>query len=283
MLKLVAIDLDGTLLNSDKQISNRNREAIVEAQKHGIIVAISSGRFLGTAVVYAKECGVRYVIACNGALVYDLHAGKCLYENLLNASRTMEIVEFLDRANISYNVFTNEKLYIKQSQLGNNYYVLNNSRVPERLRVNYNVFDKLASVLDKVSVTKIEVYSQDVEYVKKVKELAGTLLYEVDITSSGADNFDIVAKGVNKGCALKFLASSLNISREEIAAIGDNENDCSMINYAGFGIAMSNGTSEIKNVADIITASNDEDGVAQILGNCILPNFDWKSFCTNNR
>lgn len=264
MYKLIAVDLDGTLLNSDKLISERNKASLFKTRQSGIEVVICSGRFINTVITYSKECGGKYVIACNGALTYDLSASRVLRHVAIRSSDILKVIELLDHSEISYNIFDRDKLIIRSKSIESNYYVMNNPKVPKHLRVDYTIVNDLKAVLDMIEATKIEIYSTNLDHLKKVRMLINSV-DGINTTSSGADSFDVVSSGVSKGSALEILVSSLNICRDDVIAIGDNENDNTMIQYASLGIAMGNGTMGIKKIADFITDTNDNDGVAKAI------------------
>lgn len=272
MYKLVAMDLDGTLLNKDKEISERNKRAIQLAKKRGVKMVVCSGRVYTGARLYAKQLGiVDPIIACNGAIICENSEGRIIYSNYLSNEVCQRIIEICHKYNIYYHVYAGETMLTEQLGHTSLRYYERNKTLPPKDRVDIEV---VTSMMKKIQtydgkVLKFVVISEDSELLRKVRSDVSEIS-SVDIMSSNFDNFEVVTKGVSKGAALKKLSDMLDISADEMIAIGDNENDISMLEYAGLGIAMKNGEACAKEAAKYITGSNVEDGVAEAIERFIL-------------
>ncbi len=272
MYRLISVDLDGTLLNSQKKISGENIEAIHMAIEKGIKVIICSGRVFKGARVFARKINTKEpLVSCNGAVVKELETGKILYSNLLRKEDCYEVVDICRRENIYFHAYMDDDMYTENPDCPSILYWKGNSELPERDRVKINITDDFKKTIEKsnILVSKIVVISEDLNALsmirKRIEEVTG-----VDVMSSNFDNFEVVNRGANKGTALKFLSEKLNIAREEIIAIGDNENDYTMLKYAGLSIAMGNAEDSIKRIADLVTLTNDESGVAKAIKKIVL-------------
>ena len=272
MYKLVAIDLDGTLLNNSKEISERNIRAIQEACRKGVKIVICSGRVFSGARVYAKQIGVTGpVIACNGAVITKDIGGELMYASYMNRSDCLKIIDICKKYNTYYHVYAgNVMLTEKLEGPSLRYYERNKTLLPEdriKIEVVADMKEKLRDT-DEI-VLKFIIITQDLDIMKKARAESETLS-NVTIMSSNYDNFEIMNKGVNKGDSLRQLAEMLDISPDEVMAIGDNENDLTMLSYAGLGVVMDNAESSIKEAADYITLSNEDDGVAMAIEKFVL-------------
>ncbi len=272
MYKLVAIDLDGTLLNSDKEISSRNAKAISLAIEKGVKIVICSGRVYSGARLYAKQVGaVDPIIACNGAIISESIDGKVIYSNNLSTEACLKIIDICHKNNIYYHVYAEDTMLTEKLGFTSLKYFEKNKTLPIKDRVKIEVVGDMVTKIKSLQgkVLKLVIVNDDLELLKRTRNEMEQIA-SVDVMSSNYDNFEVVNKGVNKGVALKKLSVLLDIPPEEMIAIGDNENDISMLDYAGLGIAMENGEDCAKDAAQYITASNDESGVAQAIEKFVL-------------
>jgi hypothetical protein len=272
MYKLISVDLDGTLLNSRKKISKENKEAIELAIEKGVKVVVCSGRVFKGARVYARELNIREpLISCNGAVIRDIKTDEMYYSNLLRKDDCYNIIDICRKENIYFHVYIDNDVYTEKPECPSVSYWRGNSEQPEEDRVKVYMTDDFNKVVNQssVQVSKFVAISRDFGLLSKVRtKIEG--INNVDVMSSNHDNFEVVNKGVNKGTALKFLSEKLKIESKEIIAIGDNENDLEMLKYAGFRIAMGNAEKSVKEIADHITLSNDENGVAEAIMKLVL-------------
>lgn len=272
MYKLVAIDLDGTLLDSEKRISGENKNILELAMKKGVRVVVCSGRVYSGARMYALEVGAKGpIIACNGAIIRDLRTEELLYSNTMNLQDCHRIVDICRQEDLYFHAYINDIMYVEKLGFSSLFYWKRNQELPKENRVDIRIVQDVKRVFEENApeVAKFVVISEDEEQLlrarKQVEQMAG-----VQVMSSARGNFEVVNNEVDKGRALKYLADRLGIKREEIMAIGDNENDLSMIKYAGLSVAMGNGENYIKELADFVTLNNDEDGVAYAVKKFVL-------------
>lgn len=269
--KLVAIDMDGTLLNSQNEVSNRTRMAIEEASKRGAHIVLATGRLLRSAVNYAEELRLeKPIIACNGAVIVD-EDKNILYEKSIKMDTVGTIMEIGAENNMYYHFYDRDSFYsnIHDDEILKFY---NTKSAKERGReVKINIFNNIEEVVNNkdLNVYKFLFLDEDRSKLDDLKDKLSHIT-NINICSSWHNNIEVMDKEVSKGNSLKRLCERLNISRDQVIAIGDNENDISMIDYAGLGVAMGNGVDKVKKYADTVTDTNNEDGVAKIIEKYIL-------------
>jgi len=270
--KLICTDMDGTLLNDNKEISEVNRKAIAEAISKGVIVAVCTGRIFTFASYYARILGTKApIIASNGAYIRGIDEEDALFKDTLSIEDCREIIKVLNKNGINPTFNTKDRIltgHISDSSLS---YLKFNETLDKEHQFKVKVIQDWESAFIKYDgeILKCIAIDTNLDKVKAAKEEIA-LLENLVAVSSLYDNFEIMTKNVSKGKAVKFLADFYNIRREEIICIGDNENDLSMIDYAGLGVAMGNSLEEIKSRADYVTTSNNEDGVAKAIGKFIV-------------
>lgn len=276
-IKLVALDLDGTLFNSQSVISKRNIDTIRKATDAGINVIISSGRpYNGLPHDPAKAAGMQYAITANGAAVYELGTKKCLYESCINDEVVIPITDYLLTKKVHVDVFIDGHGYSPIKCLEDakylcvppslKEYIMNTrTRVPsitDMIKENGTHVQKITLNFDVDENGKFYCRDEVFDYL--------TSIPQIDVVSGGYGNLEFTKKGVSKGVALVKLAEILGINIASTMAIGDSENDLAIIEAAGIGVAMKNATDLIKDTADYITDSNDEDGVATAIAKFCL-------------
>lgn len=264
MYKLVAMDLDGTLLDSHKQISQRNLNEIKRVIQKGVRVVVCSGRIYKGAKLYARQIGTQeLVIACNGATIRDASDDSVIFENSLNPEDCLKIIDICHDENIYFHTYVNDTMYTEKLMYGSTFYSQLNKNLEPEDRIDVQVVDDVKSVIGNshLKASKIVVVSDDRQQLLKARKRAEEV-ETIEVMSSFDDNFEVMNRGVSKANALDFIMKRYGIINEEVIAIGDNENDYSMIKMAGLGIAMGNGEDSLKEIAGYITLTNDEDGVA---------------------
>lgn len=272
MYRLVAIDLDGTLLDMNKKISNRNKRAIALAKEKGVKIVICSGRVFTGARLYAKQVDSRDpVIACNGAIICENIDGEVIYSDNLDTEAGLKIVDICHKHQVYYHVYSGNTMLTEKLGFTSLKYFENNRLLPLEDRVDIEVVQNMAEKIKSMQgqVLKFVVVTDDTELLRRVRNEIEQI-YGVAVMSSNYDNFEVMNKGVSKGAALKRLSELLSIPAGEMMAIGDNENDISMLEYAGLGVAMDNGEDCAKEAAQYVTASNSQDGVAEAIEKFIL-------------
>lgn len=284
MYKLVAIDLDGTMLNQYGIITEKTKKAISKAQEKGVEVMIASGRAITSVKRFSKEINSnKYFISGNGAITYDIKNNKILYENILSKTKALKIIKICEENSIYYNVYTENGIIAKNLSYNTLYYYKDNLTKPDENRTHIiiveNVYDYFEQREEKILKIMICDEHKTVfnSIVRKLKELSEIEVLEVShmsrkIIKQGTDEIaleyfytEVSAKDVDKWNALEEIIGLMNISKEEVVTIGDNANDLKMITNAGLGVAMGESAPYVKQSADIIAPTNDEDGVAIIL------------------
>ena len=284
MYKLVAIDLDGTMLNQYGIITEKTKKAISKAQEKGVEVMIASGRAITSVKRFSKEINSnKYFISGNGAITYDIKNNKILYENILSKTKALKIIKICEENSIYYNVYTENGIIAKNLSYNTLYYYKDNLTKPDENRTHINIVENVYDYFEQreEKILKIMICDEHKtvfnSIVRKLKELSEIEVLEVShmsrkIIKQGTDEIaleyfytEVSAKDVDKWNALAEKIGLMNISKEEVVTIGDNANDLKMITNAGLGVAMGESAPYVKQSADIIAPTNDEDGVAIIL------------------
>jgi HAD-superfamily hydrolase, subfamily IIB len=270
--KLLCIDMDGTLLNDNKEISERNREALKKAQERKVKVVISTGRLFTSAYYYADLIGIKApIISANGAFIREKDRNEVIYKSLLGKENCEKVLKVLREQGLIPNFHTSEAIYTEKSNQHIQMYMKANDRYPENKRVKIEFVEDWSRVFEenKDEILKCLTIENDIKKVQRAKEEI-IKLGILEVVSSATNNFEVMCKGVSKGRGVEILAAYYNIPREEVICIGDNENDLSMIEYAGLGIAMGNADEDTKAAAQYITGTNNESGVAMAIEKFIL-------------
>lgn len=268
MIKLIAIDIDGTLINSKGEITERTKKALIEAQRQGHKVVLSSGRSPKGVIEYAKELEMdkfeSYISNYNGSVVTDMKTMEKTIDHKLSIEDTRKILQFSETIDIDYLIYYNDKIYVNS---------MDTYKLDDVIKKNHDmevvVIEDLSSSID-FEPNNI-LFAQDPLKIKEpadsIKEKFGN---DFSTMYSEPYYFELMPKDVTKGDTLLEIASYLGIKKEDIYAFGDSYNDLSMIELAGNGVAMGNGVSEIKEAADFVTLSNEEDGIGVFVEEHIL-------------
>lgn len=289
MYKLAAIDLDGTMLNSYGEVTQNTKDIIKQVQNKGVEVIIASGRPIDSLKTIAKEITCdKYFISGNGAILYDVKNDQILYENILKKSKVLDIIKICEENSIFYNLYTEKEVLAKSLNYNVLYYYKENLNKDEanktHIHIMENIYDYIAEREEKIIKITICDNNQTIfnSILKKIKEISDIEVLEIShmsrkIIKQGTEEIpveyfytEISAKNVDKWEAIEELARKLDIKNEEIIAIGDNINDKKMIENAGIGVVMEGSTQEVINVANFVTDSNDNDGVANALKSIVL-------------
>lgn len=270
MYQLIAFDMDGTLLTSKKTIAKSSVEAIGRAQDAGKQVVLSTGRSLSEVIPYGDDLrGIRYAILASGALIYDLEAKCVLAKQTLPALAVDKVKAIAEAQDLMLVCMIDGQGYLQKSHFENiaNYYMEIYTELYDKTAILVdNIYDLLAKErehFDKINIYHLTARDRDQSY--------ETLLSEkVTMIKAEVSGLELTAQGVEKGQGLVHLAQKLNLPMEQIIAVGDADNDESMIREAGFGVAMGNANENIKNLADIVVADNDHGGCAQAIDDVLL-------------
>ena len=257
-VRLIASDMDDTLLNSDTKISAGNAAAIHAAMDKGIIFMIATGRMYVSVKPYADALGLDVpLVTYNGALVKGSKSGKVFYEHPLKLETALELLDYCRVKGYYIQSYQGDALWVKEETVFSRRYT-QISGVPAT-PVGEKLYHPEEAPYKLLAMTKPE------EFETVWKDIQREFEGKVAVTSSRDDFLELMEPGVNKWNAVKAVAESYGISPEEVMCIGDSNNDLSMIRNAGVGVAVANAKPSVQAAAKIVTASNDEDGVARAI------------------
>lgn len=290
MFKLMAIDLDGTLLNSTGEVSEGTKLALQNARAQGTEVVLASGRPISSTKTLALELGVdNYLISGNGSVVYDIQKDEIIYNKFLTKEQVLEIVRMCEENSFYYNIYTEEEVIAKSLNYNVLFYYKENVKKAEDKRTHINIVENVEKYIEESgyeNFLKITVCDESKlifnSIMKRLKEIENVDILEVEYMSKkrikdGTDDVEIqyyytevTNKNVNKWSAIEFLMEKLGIKANEIVAIGDNLNDKEMIENAGLGVVMGNSNPKMKEIANVIVADNDSEGVMDAINKFVL-------------
>lgn len=266
--KLILTDLDGTLLRDDKSLSPANRAVLVRAAAQGAEVVVATGRFFGGIPRELLELPfLRYFILMNGAKIYDRREDRVLYRSeipLAQAERVMDLLEPLD---CTVDCYQNDVGWMERRYFDHLDYYVTDPVSRAMVRSHRRPVDDLRAQVRAGgdTVQKMQAYFPHLELRPRVMALLRREVPGVVQSVSLPTNLELNAAGATKGAALAALCRALGLDPLDTAAFGDGTNDVSMLAAAGVGVAMANGAPETRQAADLVTASNQEDGVALVL------------------
>ena len=276
-IKLVALDLDGTLFDNSSRISKRNLTAIRSITDKGIHVVISTGRpFEGIPFDQIKGTGINYAITANGSGIYEISTGKCLYENAMDEELVTPILNFLLTRDIHMDAFIGGKGYTQIQCVE----TAQKLTVPSSIK-NYIITTRtrLDNILQFIHENQLKVQKMTLNFYPAAdgtlidrETVRKFLVSNPSITTvcGGYNNLEFTRADANKGVGLRKLAEILGVNPDATMAIGDTENDLAIIEAAGIGVAMGNATDAVKARADYVTTTNTKDGVAAAIEHFIL-------------
>jgi Cof subfamily protein (haloacid dehalogenase superfamily) len=256
--KLIAIDIDGTLLNDRHELSLRNRNAIQDAMYQGVRVTLVTGRVYKSALFYADQLELRDpLILCNGALIKD-RQGVVWRANRLDLSLTRKLLEFAEFHGVYAKVYVDDLLLVKEDNEEARHFVKTH-------RIDYEIVGELS--LNIVVEPDLIVLKGPSEAIPKLaQQIRAEFDANISLTQSFPTSLEIMAARVSKREAVHWLANQLGVSREAVLAIGNSLNDLEMLEWAGQGIAMANSDPLLKaNWPDLSEYNNNHNGIAAIL------------------
>ena len=265
-IRIIALDLDGTLLNSNKELSSGNLAALERAASAGIEVVPTTGRFYnGMPESIRKLPFIHYAITINGAQVADLRTGEVIYRAEMPWEQAVEIMSYLEEHSLIYDCFQDNAGWMTgalktriDGEVADPHY----RKMLHELRQSVPELKSLLSERRR-GVQKVQFFTNRPELRLQLLEELPKRFENLSVSSSTIDNAEINQLHANKGEALLALAKHLGLPADATIAFGDGLNDLSMIRHAGVGVAMANACEEVKQEADWITLSCDQDGVAR--------------------
>ena len=285
MYKLVAVDLDGTMLNSFGDITENTKQVIKEKIKDGKEIIIASGRSIDSIKTIAEEIGSKnFFIAGNGSIIYDIKKDKIIYEKYIPKNKALQIMEMCEENSIFYTVYTKNTIVTSSLQYNVLYYYKENLKKEENKKTSITIVENICEYVKNMkdeNVMKILVADSTKSIfnsiIKKVRNIKDVEVLDVShmsrkIIRHGTEEIpieyyytEISMQNVDKWSAIEYLIKKIEIKKEEVIAIGDNMNDKKMIENAGLGIAMKGSMPEVLEAANYVTSSNNEEGVASAL------------------
>lgn len=256
-LRLIAIDLDGTLLRDDGTLSEGNAEAISRALAAGVQIVLASGRMFRTILPHARRLNLAGpVIAYNGALAKVISTGEVLSHTPVPPRIADEMIDHCLSRGIHLNFYLDDEVYVQRI---NEWSRLYDGRTGARSKQTD------LSLLKGYAPTKLQVIDHPSRIEGLLAEFRSLLNGRLYFLRTMPEYIEFMNKDVSKGKALKEIMRKLGVERGEVVAIGDGGNDIPMMMEAGMGIAMGNALDEVKEVADYVVGSNEEDGVAEAI------------------
>ena len=273
-IRIVALDLDGTLLDSQKRLSPRNRAALERAAARGVHIVPTTGRFFGMMPEAVRDLPfVRYAITINGAQVYDRVRDESIVREEIPLETALGVMELLDSHDVIYDCYRSnwgwmtESLQAKAADYATDEHYLR--MVREFRRPVPDLKAHLRETAAEGGVQKIMLFArrggEESRTLGAIRDEMSARFPELRVTASTWNNLELNSAAAHKGNALRRFAEHLGLTLENCAAFGDGLNDLSMVKAAGMGVAMANAVPEVKAAAARVTLSNDEDGVAAVL------------------
>lgn len=268
-IKLVAIDIDGTLVNSQRKITPKVRETLKAARQKGVKIVLCTGRpFPGVEPELAELDLLStedYVITYNGSLVQNVGTKESIFAASLTKEDYLDINYMAQKLGVHLHASSDDAIYTANRNISP--YTIHESSLVH-MPVKYRTADEMLT--EPIEIIKMMMIDEPAILDAAIKKIPQEFRQKYTVVKSAPFYLEVLHANANKGVALSHLAAHLNLQPAEIMAIGDNENDLSMIEYAGMGVAMENAIDLVKAAATVITASNDEDGVAQVVEKYIL-------------
>lgn len=267
MYKLIAIDMDGTLLREDKSVSERTKNAIKLAKEKGVYVVIATGRPIDGVSRYLEELDMLgendYVLSYNGGLVLKTKSREVVSKTALTGADLHYLHNLSKELGVNIHSFSEVHGLITPK----------NSKYTE-VEANINgikiAINDYSDIEDDHSIIKVMMIDEPEVLQKAIDNLPKEVYEKYTVVRSAPFFLEFLNKKVNKGTGVELLAKHLNIKQEEIMTFGDAGNDLDMIVYAGMGVAMANAFDEVKEAANYITDSNENDGVAKAIEKFVL-------------
>lgn len=276
-IRMIGLDLDGTLFDSQKRLTERTRRALRAAVEQGVVVVPATGRpLVGLPQELREMPGIRYTIVTNGAAVYDLQEECCIYEKNMDKHAAADLLRRTRHLHTVQGVFSGPWGYMEPQDLERVEGLPLVKAMRNYITSSRKLVDSLPDFLEQSAhgpQKLVLMFLQDAagQPIDRAEAEAIAAEYaQFHFVSGGVGNIEIMDCAVGKGTALLELGQRLGISREEIMAVGDSENDLDMIQKAGLGVVMANGEDVVKRSADVMTLSNDEDGCAVAIEQYVL-------------
>lgn len=259
MIRLIATDMDDTLLDASSNLSPRTLSALQQAISAGVMVSLSSGRMPEAMISFARTIGVNApMILFNGAMIYDPRTDEALYSNPIPAETALEVARMIESEGVYLQVYPGKGYYCNRR-------CEHTDRYEASIRVPCTELGVPVSHWMRGGMVKMLAIATPEIIDRLQAKLRAAFPKGVNFMKSKAHYLEIVGEGIDKGSAIRVLAEKLNLSTDEIMAFGDGQNDAAMLAASGLGVAMENAVPECKAAAKLIAPRNTEDGVAQVI------------------
>ena len=263
--KMLVVDMDDTLLTDNHEISSENKEMLLKAQEMGVYVVLASGRPTSAMIEFAKElqCDVNnsFMISFNGSVITDLKEDKILFEHSLTKEQIHSLYDFSQQNNTHIITYIDGQII---SERHSEYIDIEKNITGLKLNI-------VSSFKDTVTTSAVKcILLEEPEYLKGVESVLKAAMPDLSICMSKPFFLEAAPNGIDKGASIKILAEKLNIQQTEIIAVGNAGNDLTMVQYAGLGVWVDNVDAELRHFADVIVASNNNHGVAEVVRRFIL-------------
>ena len=263
--KMLVLDLDDTLLRDDSSISRHTKELLSEAQIKGVTVVLASGRPTPAMMQYAEELKLAefdsYLISFNGAVATSLKDNKILFESSLTQAEVHSLYDFSIENNVQILTYS-EKGIISETD---------SEYIDVEIKLTGIPHHKVPSFKNEINSSAVKcILLEHPDYLKQVEKKLKAERPDLSVSRSKPFFLEVMPHGIDKASCIDFLAKRLGIKQNEIIAVGNAGNDLTMIQYAGLGVWVDNVTPELRHHADYIVASNNNDGVAEVIERFIL-------------
>lgn len=270
MYKLIATDLDGTLVTDDKNLTDKTVENVKKALKKNVKIMITSARAFYRLERYIDELDLRkenqYTICFNGAIIVENITGKVLYSKNLDKEEVSELIGLGKQLNVPIMLYSKNANLVEEMPE-----VIQKNKNSKGMNIKIENFNKIDFDEEENYIYKIVFMDKPERIIEIRKNLSKEIIDKYEVTSSVPQYIEFVKNGIKKSKAIKFIMDKCKIKREEVMAIGDGENDVEMLRFAGLGVAMENAGNYVKENADYITTSNNDDGVGKVIEKFIFP------------
>jgi Cof subfamily protein (haloacid dehalogenase superfamily) len=263
--KMLVVDMDDTLLTDNHEISIENATMLLKAQELGVYVVLASGRPTSAMIAYAKElqCDVNnsYMISFNGSTITDLKEDKVLFEHTLTKEQIHSLYDFSQQNKTHIITYLDGKIISETNS--------------EYIDIEKNItgleLDIVTSFKDKVTSSAVKcILLEEPNYLKNIEIKLKEAMPDLSVCMSKPFFLEAAPNGIDKGASIQILAKRLNIHQSEIIAVGNAGNDLTMVQYAGLGVWVDNVELELRAFGDVIVASNNDHGVAEVVRRFIL-------------
>ena len=260
---MLVLDMDDTLLTDNHTISNENKEMLFKAKELGVHIVLASGRPTPAMTAYAKELQLdnSFMISYNGAVITDLKEDKVIFEQTLSQEQIHELYDYSLKSNTHIITYVDGKIVSETDS--------------EYIEIEKNItglaHNKVVSFKEEVQSSAVKcILLEEPSYLKEVEKDLKAAMPHLSVSMSKPFFLEVAQNGIDKGASIKFLAEKLNILQCEIIAVGNAGNDLTMIEYAGLGVWVDNVDPELRDKGDVVVASNNDHGVAEVVRRFIL-------------